>query len=99
MLAGDDQREGDVPQAVGAFVGVVLRLGQSLDEPLVDEQVALEAVAEGLFVLAVEPGADVLPAGGDQDGAVRVVHGETDVERRGEAVAQTLRAVEIDKVG
>ena len=99
VLAVDDQREGDIPKAVGALVGVVLGLTQTLDQSLIDAQVALEAAAQGLFILAVEPGADVLPAGGDQDGAVRVEHGQAYVAGGGEAVAQTLRAAEIDEAG
>ena len=62
VLAGHDQREGDVPQAVAAAVGVVLGLVQPLDEPPVDAQVALQAPLQGLRVLPVIARADVLPA-------------------------------------
>ena len=54
VLAGHDQREGDVPQAVAAAVGVVLGLVQPLDEPPVDAQVALQAPLQRLRVLPVD---------------------------------------------
>jgi hypothetical protein len=97
--AGDDQGAGDVPEPVGAPVSVVPRFVQTVEQPLVDAQVALEASAQGLLVAAVELSADVLPAGGDEDGARRVEHGETDVEGGGQAVAHALHAAEIDEAG
>ena len=48
-------------------------------------------------VLAVIAGADVLPARGDEDVAGEVEHGERDVERLGEAVAEALDTVQIDQ--
>ena len=99
VLAGHDQREGDVPEPVAAAVGVVLGLVQALDETLVDAQVALQTPLQRLGVLAVEAGADVLPAGGDEDVAGEVEHGERDVEGLGEAVAEALDAVQVDQPG
>ena len=97
VLAGHDQREGHVPQPVAALVGVVLGRVQSLGEPPVDAQVALETPAQRVRVLAMEAGADVLPPGGDEDVAGEVEDGEREVERLGEALAEALDAVEIDQ--
>ena len=99
VLAGHDQRERDVPQAVAAAVGVVLGLVQPLDEPAVDAQIALQAPLERLRVLPVIARADVLPPGGDEDVAGEVEDGQRDVEGGGEAVAQALDSVQIDQTG
>jgi hypothetical protein len=97
VLPGHDQREGHVPQPVAALVGVVLGGVQPLGQPPVYAQVALETPAQRVRVLTMETGADVLPPGGDEDVAGEVEDGEREVKGLGEALAETLDAVEIDQ--
>src|SRR5450756_250407 len=57
------------------------------------------SAASDVYKRQVELRADVLPAGGHQDGPAGVEDEEADVADGGEAVAHALQAVEIDQVG
>ncbi len=99
VIATDHQGERDIPEPVGAPVGEVVRAPEPLDQALVDAQVALQAACQRDVVEPVEPRADILPAGGDEDGAVGVEDGERDVEGRRQALADALHALQIDETG
>ncbi|MCW2246474.1 hypothetical protein M2352_002065 [Azospirillum fermentarium] len=88
MLTLDDDRHGNVNQTVTAFIDIV---GLTLIEAGRQHGVAFMAPGRGARMDTVEPCADILPTGGDEDVSLKIKDSGHGTSQGGEFLANPLQ--------